>query len=131
MNLDRNDIKMSTINKVFYYNGNNVTVELFATLKTPDAMSDILGQFYKVVKATAKCHPEDVFSVAKGEKMALARAESKAYAQLSNELYRRWNHVTDALDSLTPLRDAFYEKANGCVEHNERYVRNLPNVPEN
>lgn len=127
MNLDRNDIKMSTIEQKFYYNGNNVTAEVVATLTVPDVFSNVFGPFYKVVKATAKCHPDDAYSVAVGEKMALARAEAKAYTQLANEMNRRWHWLEDALKALTPLRYDFMAKAANCVEHNEKYVAELPN----
>lgn len=126
MNLDRNDIKMRTVSKQFYYNENNVTVELVCTLVTPDLFTEVFGPFYKVVKATAKCHADDKYDKTLGEKIALARAESKAYRLLTNEMKRRWNYLFETIEAVTPLRDAFYEKAENSIEHNERYVKELP-----
>ena len=125
MNLDRNDIKLTTLNTQYFYDGNNVTVKLSATLKTPEVLAEIFGPFYIVVKATAKCHEDDAYSKSVGERIALARAESKAYRLLSNDLQRRWKYVLDAVEVLAPVKDAFQDKADNCVEHNERYTKNL------
>ena len=126
MNLDRNDIKMTTVSTEFYYNGDNVTVELHAALKTPEVFTYVFGPFYKVVKATAKCRPGDAYDKRTGEKIALARAEAKAYRQLSNEIDRRWKYMLEALETLKPVKDAFQEKAENSIEHNTRYVDELP-----
>ena len=125
MNLDRNDIKLTTLGTEYFYDGNNVTAKLAATLKTPDVLSEIFGYFYIVVKATAKCHEDDTYDKNVGERIALARAEAKAYRLLSNELQRRWNHVLDAIEVLSPVKAAFQEKADNCVEHNARYTKEL------
>lgn len=126
MYLDRNDIKMTTVSTEYYYNGDNVTVELRATLKTPEVFTYVFGPFYKVVKATAKCKPGDAYDKRLGEKMALARAEAKAYRQLSNEIDRRWKYVLEALEALKPIKESFQEKAENSIEHNARYVDELP-----
>lgn len=126
MNLDRNDFKMSTISTKYYYNGDNVTVELAASLTAPNVFYPIFGYIYKVVKATAKCNPEDTYDKQMGEKIALARAEAKAYRQLCDEMKRRWKYVLEAIETLAPLKASFEEKTNNCVEHNERYVDALP-----
>lgn len=126
MNLDRNDIKMSTIETNYYYNGNNVTCELVATLKAPEVFNNIFGSIFKVVKATAKCHEDDKYSVECGEKIALARAESKAYRQLNNEISRRWDYLLEAVESLLPYKKDFDAKAEKSIEHNAKYVSELP-----
>lgn len=125
MNLDRNDIKLTTLDTEYFYDGNNVTAKLAATLKTPDVLSEIFGYFYIVVKATAKCHEDDTYDKSVGERIALARAEAKAYRLLSNELQRRWNHVLDAIETLSPVKADFQEKADNCFEHNARYCKEL------
>ena len=125
MNLNRNDIKLTTLKNEFFYDGNNVTAKLLATLKIPDVLYDIFGDFPIVVKATAKCHEDDKYDKKTGERIALARAESKAYRLLSNELQRRWDYVLEAIETLNPVRIAFIEKANNCVEHNTRYCKEL------
>lgn len=126
MNLDRTDIKMSTLETNYYYNGNNVTCELFATLKTPDVFTALVGPIMKVVKATAKCHKDDTYSKELGERIALARAESKAYRQLANEMNRRYEYVVDAIESLAPYRMDFNHKAAKSISHNTEFVKILP-----
>lgn len=125
MNLDRSDIKMSTIETKYFYNGDNVTCELFATLKTPDVFDALFGPIVKVVKATAKCHPDDGYNKKLGERIALARAESKAYRQLANEMNRRYEYVVEAIETLAPYRLAFNEKAEKCISHNAEYIKQI------
>lgn len=126
MNLDRNDIKMSTVETNYYYNGDNVTCELVATLKAPEVFDNIFGPIFKVVKATAKCHKDDTYNQECGEKIALARAESKAYRQLNNEINRRWDYLLEAVEALLPYKMAFAAKAEKSIEHNATYVSELP-----
>ena len=127
MNLDRNDFKMRTVATEYFYNGNCVTVKLRAVFVVPVAFYSIFGfdMVQQTVKATAKCNPDDVYNIELGEKMALARAEARAYKLLSNKLNRMWQKAFETLEALKPLKDAFNEKAKNCAEHNAKYVDNL------
>lgn len=127
MNLDRNDIKMTTVSTEYYFNGNNVTCELVATLKAPEVFNAMFGFMAKCVKATAKCMEGDTYNEELGKKMALARAESKAYRQLANEMNRRWDETIDALETLASYRADFNAKAEKSIQHNDEYVKELPN----
>lgn len=127
MNFDRTNIKVETIDTTYYYNGNNVTVEILVKAKMPEVLTSLVGVIYKTVKATAKCHAEDKYDRKMGEKMALARAEAKAYDQVANVINTAYDELTDALTSLKPIVEEFNAKAEKSVAHNETYVKELPN----
>ena len=126
-NFDKSDIKLSFDETNFYCDGNNVTCELVVGFNAPMAFYLNLGSPYIKVKATAKCHPDDVFSYEKGKKIALAKAESRAYRLMKNELLRRWSSLLDNIEALAPLKNAFIDKALSCVEHNDKYIKGITN----
>lgn len=127
MNFDRTNIKVETISTIYYYNGNNVTAEIIVAAKMPEALAALVGVVYKTIKATAKCHAEDNYDKKIGEKMALARAEAKAYRQVANTINTAYYELNDALISLKPIIEEFNAKAEKSVAHNDRYVKELPN----
>lgn len=126
MNLDRKDIKLSTLNTQYYYTGNNVTCELCVTTTAPEAFKELIGGVFMVVKATAKCHKDDTYNRKCGEKIALAKAEAKAYRLVSNEINRKWSRITDMIETLYPYKEAFTEKAEKSINHNAEYIKGLP-----
>lgn len=69
----------------------------------------------------AKCNKEDKFDFEIGRKIALARAESKAYKvnkKICNDMI---NDYTNKLKELIPFKD----KAIACIEHNKEYINGL------
>ena len=128
MNLDRNDIKMSTLSTEYYYNGKNVTCELMATINAPYEFDVIFENeiFTVKVKATAKCHDDDVYNKTCGKKIALAKAESKAYRILANMINRKWAALMDAIETLYPCKEGFVAKAEKSIAHNNEYIKELP-----
>lgn len=75
---------------------------------------------YKTL-GTAKCNKDDKFDFEIGKKIALARAESKAYKvnkKVCNDII---NNCENRLKELIPFRD----KAIGCIEHNKEYIANI------
>lgn len=128
MNIDREDFRMSALSTEYFYNRQNVTVELVACLTAPLVFDDLIGPVIKRVKQTAKCHPDDPYSLEKGKKIALAKAESKAYSLLAKELEKKYNYLLDFIETMKPLKDDFLEKTEKCVKHNEGYIADISRV---
>ncbi len=127
-NLDMTNIKMSVVDTKYYFNGDNVTCEVVAELKAPETLYRRLFDYWATpltVKATAKCHPDDKYSVAKGKKIAQAKAEGKAYIQMKNLILRKWDMLLDDIEALAPVKDKFVDKAIRCDEHNKSYISRI------
>lgn len=70
------------------------------------------------VKAVAKLNPGDVFDEEIGMKVALAKAENKAYTQLCLHLKEYMKSINKIINQ---SKDFFYKSAM-VIEHNDKYL---------
>ena len=100
-------------------------------LDAPDAFTDVLfglGDFGYIrgsAKGVAVCRDGDVFDAVKGEKVAIAIAESNAYTNAANIVAKRVAHLNDMMEKLTEMRAQFGNKALDVVKHNKGYIRRI------
>jgi len=127
MKLDRIDIKLSNTKNVFFRTGNDVTCKYYFTLKVPQEFAYFVGTAEGVIEGVAKCHDDDKFSMTKGRKIALAKAEARAYRLVYNEIERGWNEVEQFLKDYAPMKEEFHKKGLGVGRHNEEYVERISN----
>lgn len=66
----------------------------------------------------AKLMDGDTFDVEVGKKIARAKAESVAYANVANVIIKVYSKFGDALNSM----EDFFDKASRVLVHNEEYV---------
>lgn len=133
--MDRLKIKIKFDQPALYVDSERgfVKCTLKGTMNLPKYIATSLGlpeQVRVSSKTEAICKDGDVFSVEKGRKIAIAKAERNIYRNQSNRLVRRWKTVNDVVfmagvPTLNSAINAFVEKANGCVAHNERYIREI------
>ena len=71
------------------------------------------------VKAIAKLSPDDSFDENIGMKVALAKAENKAYEQVCTNLKKYMSSINNIVEQ---CKDFFYKSAN-VIEHNDGYLR--------
>ena len=69
----------------------------------------------------AKCNKDDVFDLAKGKKIARARAENRCYLDAMNYLTTQQAN----LEMLSNAIDEFIDKGYTCCAHNEDYIDEL------
>lgn len=133
-NYDRNDFKLTFLKEYtkFYVNEMEETVActVIAELKTPQESNyDANIPFkipYKIIRCSsvASCHNGDIFDVEKGKRIALAKAENKAYRKASSYLFESQKH----LNFLSSSIDKFISKGfNQCL-HNDEYVQIISDV---
>jgi hypothetical protein len=106
-------------------NGNEVTCELLYYIDAPNEYHQIFGSIVGKTVGVAKCHPDDTFSEETGRKIALAKAEAKAYLQAKREMEKRWAKVVDTLNGLEDMFSDFTEKAVRAAEHNKEYIERI------
>ena len=71
-----------------------------------------------VAKGVARLNPDDTFDEKIGMKVALAKAESKAYLMFGKDVN---NYVTNAMKSFVACQDFLY-RASRFINHNEEYL---------
>ena len=71
--------------------------------------------------AKARLHKGDDYVAKMGERIAFAKAERKAYKHARNQVKRDIREIESVLEAAK----AFFEKANGCFEHNNKYIKQL------
>lgn len=135
--MDRLKIKIKFDQPAIYVDAERgfVKCTLKGTMHLPKDVATSLGlpaQVRVSSKTEAVCNDGDVFSAEKGRKIAIAKAERNIYRNQSVRLVRRWKAVNDVefitLDTPPTLNstiNAFVEKANGCIAHNERYIKEI------
>lgn len=134
--MDRLKIKIKFDQPALYVDAERGLVKctLKGTMHLPKDVASSLGLPALVrvsSKTEAVCKEGDVFSVEKGRKIAIAKAERNIYRNQAERLVRRWKAVNDILfitsdfPTLNSAINAFVEKANGCVSHNQRYIREI------
>lgn len=134
--MDRLKIKIKFDQPAIYVDAERgfVKCTLKGTMHLPKDVATSLGlpsQVRVFSKTEAVCNDGDVFSTEKGRKIAIAKAERNIYRNQSVRLVRRWKAVNDVVfitldtPTLNSAINAFVEKANGCIAHNERYIKEI------
>ena len=134
--MDRLKIKIKFDQPALYVDAERgfVKCTLKGTMHLPKDVASSLGlpaQVRVSSKTEAVCKDGDVFSVEKGRKIAIAKAERNIYRNQAERLVRRWKAVNDVVfisidtPTLNSAINDFVEKANGCVTHNERYIKEI------
>lgn len=127
---DRNEIKISFKEPKFHIDKANKVVVciLEGTPRYPKAIdytfTTITNLVYAdvdeiKVKAIAKLSPDDNFDENIGMKVALAKAENKAYEQVCTNLKKYMSSINNIVEQ---CKDFFYKSAN-VIEHNDGYLR--------
>ena len=125
----RNDFKLSFIKDgiKFYVNEKKriVTCIVTAIVETPHSWDSCVTIPSIEVNGVgvAKCHADDVFDVERGKRIAMAKAENKAYNAASNYLYEYSN---DVLFFSIKIAD-FFSKNIKCCSHNDEYIESVSN----
>lgn len=83
------------------------------------------GYFDKT--AVAKCHPDDVFDIALGMRIAHAKAENMAYKCAAKQCSYYMMNLSDNMNAM----DDFIEKANNCMSHNVDYIKRISSENNN
>jgi hypothetical protein len=126
---DRNEIKISFKEPKFHIDKANKVVVciLEGTPLYPKAIDYTFTTITKLhyadidnikVKAIAKLSPDDNFDENIGMKVALAKAENKAYEQVCVNLKEYMRSINTIMDK---CKDFFYKSAN-VIEHNNKYL---------
>ena len=127
MRFNRSDIKVSFNNEKtkFYVNEKKGTVvcSVEGSLMVPtnwDSCVLVPGATL-VEKGIAKCAPEDTFDVERGKRIALARAENKAYLSALKHLDKFMEQIAVIVNAY----EDFNDKAYHACAHNEDYIDSL------
>ena len=126
---DRNEIKISFKEPKFHIDKANkvVVCVLEGTPRYPKAIdytfTTITDLMYAdvdeiKVKAIARLSPDDNFDENIGMKVALAKAENKAYEQVCINLKEYMRSINTVVNQ---CKDFFYKSAN-VIEHNDKYL---------
>ena len=84
----------------------------------PDCLSSLFKNNVYTVKAKAKTCIDDIFDEKTGKRVALAKAESKAYINVGKQCFKHCGNLGKMYDKLY----AFYAKAIGVIDHNDKYL---------
>lgn len=103
----------------FYVNGTDVTCKMSYYLNVPDAYLELHGPIYGTVVATAHCHEDDVFNLEVGKKVALAKAENKAYSYVKEWAKTAKKELSMCLDAI----EDFEFKTERVKNHNVEYMK--------
>lgn len=128
-NFNRNNFKL-TFDKQstqFFVNKKKRTVSclMVAELVVPYAWCGpvhIPNEFFKVV-GTARCTDGDTFDVERGKRIALAKAENKAYLRAASYLNEQQEDIIFMDNAITEFR----KKAHAQCAHNEDYMDSISN----
>lgn len=126
---NRSNFKLSfdKFNKHFYVNEKKrtVTCVVEAVLNVPqsyDPMVNMWNKFFKVA-CTSKCHPDDVFDIDRGKRIALAKAENKTYEMSLKYLKQYEDELLFVLNAI----GRFKEKSRHQCKHNDDFIETLTN----
>lgn len=133
-NYDRNDFKLSFFKEdtEFYVNEKKKTVActIVGRLNTPCEFSFrnnvpfVIPSEMFAVTGVAKCSDGDVFDVERGKRIALAKAENKAYRKASCYLFDLQKH----LSFLSSGIDKFLSKSFHQCSHNDEFIQTISDV---
>ncbi len=125
-----NRIKLSFLKEYtdFYVNEkkNTVCCTLTGYLNVPINGDSPVYIGTEVIKAVgvAKCSKEDKFDVERGKRIALAKAENKAYEEASKFLTKSKEH----LEYITNLINLFENHSDLQITHNKEYIESVSDV---
>ena len=127
-------IKLSVVKTEYFTNfkKQTVTCKLTYRIKVTDRRTGYLinfiagfvdnalyfGETHTVV-STAKTLPDDKFDIHKGEQIARAKAESKAYSEVSSFFSKLNDIYTEKL--FVPMGN-FIDKSCGVIDHNNEFI---------
>lgn len=143
--MNKNEIKISFNAPRVYVDVENESSKcgLGGVLYIPKEIAEHIGmqEHTKVfTKSYAECREGDEFSEEKARKIAVAKAEMKIYRKVADKIVRQWDKYNDAevpcdiydaleeagvFPTLNNAINAFWRKANNCVEHNTRYIKEI------
>lgn len=137
--MNRQEIKISFDAPLLYIDEERRIVKctMRGTLLLPKNVAKSLGfdtEVKVIARSSATCKEDDTFSAEKGVKIAVAKTEANAYRNASDRLIRAWYRGNDCIvdyiespehPTLNSYVNAFARKANGCIEHNKRYVAQI------
>lgn len=119
-------IKLQVVDTTFYINEikKTVTCRMSGCLKyhqfeDGDGNPLFLPSIFHTVTATAKCHPDDIFDVDKGRRIAKAKAEIKLYREIING---HLNRIMKHIDTFADAYGNFLMKAIGAIKANGKYI---------
>lgn len=122
---ERQDFKLSFYKDFikFFVNENDRTVccVLKAKLYIPSLCFHYQEEF--TVNGISKCHGDDVFDIERGKRIALAKAENKAYKVACKYVDK------DVRDALNFIEKATYflDKSDIQCDHNIEYIESISN----
>ena len=135
---ERNDFKLSFFKEdtEFYVNEKKKTVActIVGRLNTPCEFSFhnkvpfVVPSEMFATTGIAKCSNGDVFDIERGKRIALAKAENKAYRKASRHLFELQKH----LSFLSSCIDKFLSKSFHQCSHNDDFIQTISdtNHPE-
>ena len=127
MGFNRSDIKISFNNDGtrFYVNEEKGTVvcsvEAYLLVPTNWDSCVVIPGAHFTEKGIAKCAPGDTFDVERGKRIALARAENKAYLSGLKHL----DAFMEQIGFIVNAYEEFNDKAYHACAHNEDYIDSL------
>lgn len=124
----RNEIKLSFSEPKYHIDLANKVVVCVLTCQPllPEQIDwtayNFMNEYFPVkyvAKGVARLNPDDTFDESIGMKVALAKAENRAYVMLGDDLRK---YVRNLNKAATMCRDFLY-KANRFLEHNDEYLK--------
>lgn len=120
--IEKIKVSMHPENINFEYNDRTVTCKIHWFVRMPNKYWPALGPIFGCVKGTATCHPEDTYNPEIGKKVALAKAEAKAYKQAQKIIIMKLKKMTDLYLGIIEMADEFDERAEHAVQHNKEFI---------
>lgn len=112
-------IKLSTVETRYQTDNKTYVKCILKTIIDDNINKKVLPPFVGI----AKLHDGDKFDYNIGSKIALAKAERKAYKLVGKVI----KEETEKLNNLLIDFEAFINKADNMVEHNSEYIKNIAN----
>lgn len=111
-------MKISLVDQKVFRVKNNTVAHLSFGLRTEQG---IIKKSINIFEGVAKCNPEDTFDFKTGKRIAVARAEVKAYKFYQRYL-KEYNQVYQQLADETA--NLFF-KLNKQITHNKEYIADI------
>lgn len=74
---------------------------------------------------TVRCLPGDVWDEEKGQKIAMAALEAKAYRSMEKRLVKWEKRFEEFVAQVRELIGEFKDKSESTAEHDERYIKEI------
>ena len=112
-------MKLSVLSQNFKRVKNKTHAAIIVTLL--DSNGNGIEGTTKIFKGVAKCCPEDTYDFNIGKKIALARAELKAYNNFDKICIKVIEHSEKELKELNEFREKLWNQ----YKHNDSYISKL------